>query len=825
MRPLKITISAFGPYAGLTEIDMDALGTSGLYLITGDTGAGKTTIFDAVTFALYGEASGSSREPSMLRSKYADAGTPTFVELTFSYAGNEYTVRRSPEYERPVKRGAGTTLQKADALLTLPDGRVVTKVRDVNAGIKEIIGLDREQFTQVAMIPQGDFLKLLLADTRERQDIFREIFHTKNYQILQERLKAETGRLRDSCAALRAGVSQYAAGLECAEGSLLEEKLISAKEGKLPYSETKALAQQLAADDEAAEEAVVKELEAAEGTLDEANKRLGQAAERLKLEKELADTKKKLAACDKELAAVAQRLADAAETLCLETGAETKGRIPQLQRLKNELEALSDADLKREKLLGVKTSLNAGLKELTGLAEEAEDFEILRGELMRLQRAYTDASREAAQKEEIFRHKNKMFLDEQAGILAMGLAEGRPCPVCGSREHPHPASLSENAPTEDEVEKAEKSAAKARDKAAGASRAAAEGMGKVQAAGSALSSKLRGCLGIDAVPDGGDQAALSDRDAAWRRELDAKTDGLRRELSKTSAALEAEDIRVRRRTKIADLISDTEGRLRALETRRVSLADAAKQLEKLIESGGAVDTEELERRRSAAQNRKNELAGRRRTIHARLEKNRYALKSMDGQAVLLEAEEKKYASVRALSNTANGNIQGRSKIMLEAYVQAVYFDRIIRKANLRLLAMTGAQYELARKVESGGLRSQTGLELDVVDHYNGSRRSVRTLSGGESFKASLALALGLSDEIQSQAGGIHLDTLFIDEGFGSLDEESLAQAVDTLISLSGDGRLIGIISHVGALKRRIDRKIVVEKGASGGSSVRVEVDD
>ncbi len=194
MRPLKLTVSAFGPYAGRVVMDLEQLGQQGLYLITGDTGAGKTTIFDAITYALYGEPSGDNRDPSMFRSKYARPETPTEVELVFSYGGKTYTVRRNPEYERPAKRGGGTTLQKADAELTLPDGRLVTKAREVNREIVDIIGLDRSQFSQIAMIAQGDFLKLLLADTKSRQEIFREIFKTRYYMVFQERMKERIGK-------------------------------------------------------------------------------------------------------------------------------------------------------------------------------------------------------------------------------------------------------------------------------------------------------------------------------------------------------------------------------------------------------------------------------------------------------------------------------------------------------------------------------------------------------------------------------------------------------------------------------------------------------
>ena len=208
MRPIQLNISAFGPYAGRVELNLDQLGTSGLYLITGDTGAGKTTIFDAITFALFGEASGNSRETSMLRSKYASPDTPTEVELTFAYGGKIYTVKRNPEYERPAKRGEGMTLQKADGQLIMPDGSVIAKLKDVNQKIKEILGVDRRQFSQIAMIAQGDFLKLLLADTKERQGIFREIFKTGYYQELQDRLKAESGSLGRQCEAAGSSVKQ-----------------------------------------------------------------------------------------------------------------------------------------------------------------------------------------------------------------------------------------------------------------------------------------------------------------------------------------------------------------------------------------------------------------------------------------------------------------------------------------------------------------------------------------------------------------------------------------------------------------------------------------
>ena len=221
MRPNKLIMSAFGPYAGRVELNLDKLGKSGLYLITGDTGAGKTTIFDAITYALFGEASGDNRETTMFRSKYADLDTPTLVELYFSYGDKEYYVKRNPEYERPRTRGDGVTTEKANAELKLPDGRIITKLKEVNNAIVEILGVDRNQFTQIAMIAQGDFLKLLLASTDERKKIFQKLFKTQNYYVLQEKLKSESGKLSHEYDEIKSSIEQYINGIACNEDNVL----------------------------------------------------------------------------------------------------------------------------------------------------------------------------------------------------------------------------------------------------------------------------------------------------------------------------------------------------------------------------------------------------------------------------------------------------------------------------------------------------------------------------------------------------------------------------------------------------------------------------
>ena len=331
MRPLKLTISAFGPYAGRTEIPLEQLGDRGLYLITGDTGAGKTTLFDAIAFALYGEPSGASREPSMLRSKYADPGTPTFVEMEFLCRDQRYTVRRNPEYQRPRGRGEGFTVQKADASLTFPDGRPpVTKSRDVTQAIRDLIGLDRNQFCQIAMIAQGDFQRLLLAKTEDRSKIFRELFSTRLYQAFEDRVRAETAALKQQAQEARRSVEQYLRGASWEDGPLGEE-LRRLQEGDAPAEEGAALLDRLLAEDTAALDRLQKELSATETRLETVSRLLGQAEARVKAREESARLRALLAEREPRLEALRRDWEDVQsrdperDALAVQIATETQG--------------------------------------------------------------------------------------------------------------------------------------------------------------------------------------------------------------------------------------------------------------------------------------------------------------------------------------------------------------------------------------------------------------------------------------------------------------------------------------------------------------------
>lgn len=919
MRPIQLTMSAFGPYAGKTVLELDKLGREGLYLITGDTGAGKTTIFDAITYALYGEASGNSRNADMFRSKYALPETPTFVELTFLCRGDTYIVRRNPEYERPAKRGGGTTVQKADASLTYPDGHVLTKTRDVTNAVREIIGIDRDQFAQVAMIAQGDFLKLLLAPTEQRIAIFRQIFNTGLYRALQNRLKEEAAALSQSCEALRAGIRQYISGAVCASEAPQFSMLEQAKTAQLPLEETMALLEQLIARDETmqahqesqrseaaqalaavtARIAVGKETEkrcvelqrtqkalaALAGQINEAAQTISRAQaqrpEIERLQKEHAALESLLPQYDR-LAQLQQAYGDAKKTLEAQQteGEQTTQALSalerQLRQKKSELERLTSADVDAERAASTVQTLSEQEKRLSDLKIDLQRFDALQSETEQAQADYTTAVQEADEKQEAYRRKNRAFLDAQAGMLARALTEGEPCPVCGSLSHPAPAACSEAAPDQPELEAAEAEAKHAQQRAADASAAAGRLRGRAAEQESRLIQIVDELLDLTVLKDAAamliekltvvqtalELAKLEKTACEQRAERAATLRTALPELEQRQTTLQAVQMQQQaaqaQQQAVCDVLAEqvrsqtqqlpyptpeiAQKQMLALERRHTALQSAieiavsnrqtllqqqaglvskAETLSAQLEQVEAVDLNAAAEELHEIEQRQTALDAEAKQIAARLERNRAALAGVQTQSAALASQEEQLTWLRALSNTASGTLTGKEKIMLETYIQMTYFDRILERANRRFSVMTGGQYQLRRRIESENNRSQSGLELDVIDHYNGTSRSVKTLSGGESFKASLSLALGLSDEIQSSAGGIQLDAMFVDEGFGALDEASLQQAIRALSGLSEGHRLVGIISHVAELKEKIDRQIVVIKEKTGGSRAEI----
>ncbi|MBR4863012.1 MAG: SMC family ATPase [Oscillospiraceae bacterium] len=917
MRPLKLTMCAFGPYADEQVLDFETLGTGGLYLITGDTGAGKTTIFDAITYALFGSPSGDSRDAGMLRSKYAKDETDTFVELTFSYADKIYTVRRSPDYTRPKKTGEGTRKVSSTAVLTLPDGSIVDRIKDVNTAINDIIHLTREQFAQVSMISQGEFRKLLQADTKERQEIFRGIFKTSIYVSLQLRLQEHAKALRTQQEQANMSIRQYIAGILCEDGSRFTDDVQSAREGNLPIGTVMVLLETFLQEDTAAQEALLQEAAENDALLEKVNSGLTQATAYENARNQLAsreaaatETEARLTEAQAALTE-AQKTAPEQEALATEITKLTL-QLPEYDAV--EAKAASCVQRKKELILAQKTrdtaeSRRAELaREIEALRTERKTYEALGAERERImalgrekkeqcqqykdlvaladtlqkqqqvliekQTAYTQAAAHSSRLLQEYEQTNKAFLDEQAGIIAATLTAGMPCPVCGSTEHRCLATLSEHAPTEADVKAAKAAYEKAQGVTEKASSEASAQKGTVTTTQATLSKQAASLLpGIaaDSIRESAAQQVqlltaqlkelvaelnavaekeqrrdqldeqLPQRESAQKQAEETFSGAVQTVSSLETAIAEMEKQLTEDRAKLPfeskaaaaaqkssaterlaalkAAVTNAENALNAHATALAGHQAAIAQLKQQLEAGQCGDIQALAEEKTRLTEQRKQIAEKQKELHTRLTTNTGTRDNVSRRFAELEALEQRYAWVNTLALTANGSLQGKDHIMLETYVQMTYFDRILKRANKRLQKMSGGQYDLKRNTDPR-YRGQNGLDLNIIDHINASERSVRTLSGGEAFLASLALALGLSDEVQ-MSSGIHLDTLFVDEGFGSLDSTALDKAYQTLAGLTEGNRLVGIISHVDELKERINSQIVVTKNRSGGSSAKI----
>lgn len=1026
MKPLNLTISAFGPFAERTEISFEKLGGQGLFLISGDTGAGKTTLFDAICFALFGETSGSNRGIDSVRSDFALPSTKTYVAFTFSHQGREYHVVRNPAYQRPKLRGEGMTSEGADAALYREEKgekeTIITGFTPVKNEIETLLGVDAKQFKQICMIAQGEFLKLLYADSTERGAIFRKVFHTDLYADFQRKLKDAEKEKRIDFEDGEKRLLQYLrqmTGEELQRTDLHQsDTIISEQEARLRKEQTE-LAEQEMILSHLEQDIHQLELQMAEGRETE---RLLEQAERAKQEwnvaaayveekqMEAAYLKKQRMALD-HVFPVAQEVEKASSALKnwelflqknkeelqkaegnlqelqekkdafaenkpvleekriqLRKWNEEKARYIRKEALEEELQQLSEdkTDLEQQ-LFSIKEELSDQKTRIEEWKKTSLDGEKLQAEIklqeqtlcMKKERidavdAFIRQEAEIRQKEEELQNLRKvylqaerawqaakedadlaetLFLRAQAGFLAADLEEGAACPVCGSMHHPHKAVLTENAPTEaewKEKQAAQEIAAKKRQQLAEEGKAEKETLLLVK------KNLQEGCdrLGLDVASLYTERDASAQDYTAVETELDEqrKKAALIEDLipqleTLEQKVIEQENTLIEKEGKLIEIsalfqkkmgeyniLQEQLGLLTVSEIDREStvlqqeltaaeeaetvltmewqkvreekerfsaldqqadkeilsaekmVAEAEKRLAEVLaeyefkdmEAYRSVLVERVVLEEAEAENRNyfSDLALLKQkadTFRQQCsQKERKNISALDTQKQILEKEKKtvkeeidlrkqetailenllenakkefdlrkkavkEYLPIMELSKTANGELTGKEKIAFEQFVQGFYFQKILQAANLRLRDMTEGRYLLLHAQRAANKRSQAGLEVEVLDHYTGKSRSVRSLSGGEAFKASLCLALGLSDVIQAHAGGVRMDAMFIDEGFGSLDDRSRDQAVEVLQKLSYGNRLVGIISHVSELKETIDKKIIVKKGSAGST--------
>ena len=1059
MRPMTLTLTAFGAYAGSQTVDFEAAGAGGLFLVTGDTGAGKTTLFDGVCYALFGKLTGRVRSEKMIRSDYADDTLETSVQLTFSHRGQVWRIWRRPAQTRRKKRGEGTREITADALLERLEGETAIPVAEgkekVDAAVEELLGIQVDQFRQIAMIAQNQFAELLNKSGRDRSAILRQVFATERCDALQTRLKEMASASRAETEKQVDSLRQYLAGL----------RLPEMEEGQPPQPEAAELAELLA--DEGCVWRSARVLELAEhicqmdeselagldeqiAGLDETIKQsaglLQSAREAARRQQQLAELEKRLAeqraaepeqltaqarlkqwetaarlapvwdssekarlaaqqaerlyeqASDRlaQLNAQGPRWAQAREqlnadqqtaarlTVQLERQAEALQQYDRLEQAKaeqmaceQELERLQTAQQQAqtleeqqaaalEKTQALADSLPAALAAAQTAQKELERWQQARKTLAEVRRQMQElvklqkqeqAARQTLQQasdaldgaQQAYMSADQLYRRDQAGLLARELTPGKPCPVCGSVHHPSPARGVTGAPDKEQLEALATAMETARNAyndalqtsstltaQAGSAREQyirlarqalaeleqelpppedvkalsrlvldwdgrldqlleqAEALGQqrqaaVEAAGAAVNQLAGDREALEATRRAVAFACCSRSSLRCRRDSTAQRvaelqatlpQASRAEAEATLSALKQQqkqlDASIRQTQQALEeyqqLLAAAESLQKERQNTREQAADEARQAagrweQALAESGMDADafaaarhTEEeidrlrteLEQARRARQEtealynqlreqqksapapgcvpgqleqaleqqeqRRKALNDARTRITGRLNANRSTMADVRTAGQRLEKAQQRQQLIQQLDATANGKLSGGlGKQKFEQYVLATYFADAVEAANQRLFAMTGGRFQLECH-QMTAAETQAALDLDVLDNYTGKLRSVGSLSGGETFQAALALALGLSDVIQNYAGGVELDVLFVDEGFGTLDAESLEQAVATLHSLVQGRRMVGIISHVPELKSRIENQLVVTK-TPGGSTV------
>lgn len=1036
-------MSAFGPFRGVTEVPFSDFGLSGLFLINGDTGAGKTTIFDAISFALYGNASGDNRTTDTFRSDYAKDDEETYVELSFSHHQKMYNIKRNPSYRRNKLRGTGTTEEKNNATLTMPDGRIICGYYPVTEAVIELLGIDWRQYKQIAMIAQGEFLQLLNANSDERGVIFRKVFSTQVYDVIQKKLKEKSNQLKYQCEDIDKGILQYLNGILCKEDSVHYEAVTSGKaansinqvEKMMNLLATLIEKDQLELADKKNEnkqlkqsigEKAVEYLKAEQINLKLINlnqakikyQQIMQNTEEMQLEekkyiqaekalyfvKPSEDTYLRLEKELKILASDVERgkaeITQLNENLLVlsQNYEHKKESMPQIAQLLQEIsrheaellkydsvikeenrksileEQIQKITLLMDRIISQKTKLLEEQSEKQEMMEKYSDSEkdllicsnqlevtnntiTQNNKLMEdlrniatdyrlfheLQEEYLQAERNYKETNSTYLGKEALFLREQAGIIASTLEEGQPCPVCGSKDHPQKALLTVKAPSAEELKTEKSKQDKMHNNMMKASNRCESQATKIQLLQEGIVEKALTILGIEIQSVKDEMQSLIFVTQDRLKETMVLSEELKKKYLQLQKDIENRKLSSERLLKIAnellgldeklsentEVIQKTKNELSSVEgtlftikkdlkystkaeaeaalstidaeckklqndlTRaeasfrkceynlgnanavlvdnekrygiklidfnmakghyqqklttygfsdeldyravlisenalhnikknidlfkkdKETLENQIEQLKNETKDQARIDLEKITQEQQKLNQLNTDCEEQINMIYSRLTNNKDIMHKVEEQNIVQQKVRQEFLTISELSKTANGELSGKTKIAFEQYVQAFYFEKVIHEANKRFYHMSNHQYALKRREDPSNLKSSSGLELEVMDYYTGKSRSIKSLSGGESFKAALSLALGLSDIIQSYAGGIEMNAMFVDEGFGSLDSDSLEQAIETLNDLTSGNRIVGIISHVNELKERIDKKILIEKSMEG----------
>ena len=939
MRPINVTISAFGPYKDQVYIDFTQF-DNGIFLITGDTGSGKTTIFDAICFALFGIASGSNRGKSSFRSDFADDDVKTFVILEFIHKNISYKVTRSLGYMRKKKRGEGYTQVSGDASCEYLDN-VITGDKYVTEKCEEILGINSSQFKQISMIAQGEFLKLLLAKPGDRAEIFRKIFDTYIYRDISDNLKRKYLDVKSEYEKVGMVIDNLKESFIVDDDVMLNDRDIKEffdiiskvickdkeKEDKLDEEKTNILnkIQNITNDISNASlindsfdkyETVDKSLKILMNEKDNIdNKRLivnknkeimdkvmPHYNEVLRLDNLIKDKDSDLVDNKKLYSEVEQEYTDVLDEYNNLNLSRKKIDVLKLDlsKLENMLPLFLELDSLNKELIEKRNIYNLlELNSLNDLLKLVDDNKKLNNDYLEKKASLLKIKDKYNKLASDYNLMYNKFIDSQAGIIASDLKDNCPCPVCGSLDHPNPASLDgdyvskhdldlikeklDNCQVEldkysEEVnslgQKLEISNNEVKDIDVNDLYSKLDNYSNVKDKGIDVSEYnisdiVKEISYIEASIDS-KSSLINDEDTeelvnekiskvsleiervnkyindvtskyeellSKKTSLESVIDVINKELDKLNSdrkiaslkynssykslgyVLEKDYLSVKLDDEVCASyeleISNYDKKVDDLNSRLNTLSEVIKDKER-------IDVSSLKEKKCQMDNELSEIELSLKSVHSKYSNNKIVYDKLESVYKKYEKIEDELAIYEDLSNTANGNIKGKNKLEFEQYVQASYFDNVLVSANKRFSYMTDSRYLLSRKIEATKVSDKLGLELEVIDNYTGKRREITSLSGGESFKASLSLALGMSDVIQSYSGGVVVDTMFIDEGFGSLDNDSLESAMNAILMLSDSDKLIGIISHVDELKDRIDKKIVVGK-TNCGSCVSVVV--
>lgn len=896
MKPINLKISAFGPYKDEVNIDFTKLGENGIFLITGDTGAGKTSIFDAISFAIFGEVSGSNRPIQTLRSDFADINIDTYVELEFVHKNRKYKILRNPSYEKPKKKGEGFTKKSADASLEYDDV-VVSGIKNVDIKIEEILGINAKQFKQISMLAQGEFLKILFAESKERTEIFRKIFDTNIYNSIARKLKEKLKTNEDKLKELKNSFITNTANI------LWEEEKNINLDNKINEIDIdnvlKELEQELEENKEentnieeeiTKQEKEIKVIEENISKQEELNLKIENYKQLLtkqneykKQEEEIEKLKNKIAQ-NQKIREIIKPKADKVNN--------EKEIIKKLEKdldtIKRNIQIGNAKEKEHEKKVEIVNKIGEKYKEYNNyleikkeLLEKAniikniENLEITKNNYLKeyeqLEKEYKIINNEYLEKE-------SEFFKEQVGIIAEKLEENKPCPVCGSITHPNIAKKSASVLSKEELEKIKENLEIKQNNKLKKQEECIKVNSQINILIQEIGKESDNKLELESAKNklkkefninkekliSIEQTILKEYKSISNKNLDITKfeydkfkDSIidlinleKNELVKSKTLqeekmnqLQESNLRLDKYTKeyfneLLKLRFKNEEEYNKILLTNIEIENIQKNIEDftrnvainntkisdLEKEAKGKSTKDLKIQKEKLMAYKNILIEKRKEyvkIKGKLDNNMRIYKLLLENAKELKQKIKDFIIYDELSRTANGTLAGKKRIEFEQYVQATYFDMVILEANKRLAKMTENRYFLIRKEEPEKISDKIGLDLEVKDNYNGKIRDVKSLSGGEAFKAALSLALGLSDVIQSYSGGIVVDTLFIDEGFGSLDTESREQAINTLSLLIDSNKLIGIISHVTELKERIDKKIIVTK-TSDGSKIEIE---